>query len=522
MSCRSPQRTLRTLRALAYVSCIFCHAAEGIEHHGAHLATEASVNADGSLSGDGRVENALVVEGGSQHPHAMLGRQIIRSAEAQSAKPTVAKGPPAQTKAAAAEPTAQSKAEKHTDDNVMFPPRQSVLEFAFLSKSTDVMGQAFTTIFIGQSLSGTIAKVSLSCLLLGCMVLGLRYYTKAGSEADSGSSGAALVDSGDRSIIGALFCAMIWMTLSGTLTLYNAWMFSEHGGNFRHVIVLVCWHFFLNILLTINVRLFFPQLMPAAAGGLLNVDSWHLFQTVMVQALLQCCTLVLGNKAYLYLSVSTIQMIKAGMPLMTYVISCFFGMEQLTRSMLGVIMTIVVGMWMAVTGDLKPSMIGLIFQFASFLIEGVRLVCLRKMVSNHGINLDPLSSLLFYSPICFVSLATLALVTGEFKDALAGGLSALPIQHLLANGFLACSLNVAGVFLLRQASATTLAVCGVLKDLALVGLSIPLFGNTLTPLQIGGLITILVSVRLYNRLKEDPEYINKQLEKLALQRGAEN
>eukprot|EP00929_Paragymnodinium_shiwhaense_P074343 TRINITY_DN38034_c0_g1_i1.p1 TRINITY_DN38034_c0_g1~~TRINITY_DN38034_c0_g1_i1.p1 ORF type:complete len:525 (-),score=115.92 TRINITY_DN38034_c0_g1_i1:32-1606(-) len=506
MICRSmlPQRSLRILRIVAYVTCWGC--SNAIERHDAH-SSQAVVSSDGHVSGllDARGERiAETSQDSREHSKA---RQIMRSAERPTTEELAAD--------TAEQPPLQRELPKRSSHLVLFPPRHSLLEKALASNSSAALASSVATLLAGHGRTATALEAFLAVLVVGCLYLGYRRVFEA-PQVGGGDAGTALVDTGatDSSIVGALFCATIWMFLSGSLTLYNAWMYSAMGGNFPYVIALTCWHQFLNIMLTLTVRVFFPHLMPAAVGGLKGVDSVHLLRVVGLQASLVCGTLVLGNKAYLYLSVALIQVIKAAMPLMTYMISCCFGMEALTGSMTGVIVAIIAGMTMTVTGELKPSMVGLALQFSSFVVEGLRLVCLRRMVSDHGINLDPLSGLLFYAPICCVSLAALACITGEFHEVLA--LEHLPLKHLLVNGLLACGLNVAGVFLLRQASATTLAVCGVLKDLTLVGLSIPLFGNSLTMRQVGGLITILVSVRLYNKLKEDPDYMTQKLEQFNL------
>jgi len=516
MTQRKAQGNLQLLRLFAYYASCNYVCALGVADSRHDLANGRHAHAGQAtiIASDGSVSSiASSSEGISGSPHELgKARHIIRSAS-EKRKTLV----PVAAPAAHAAETSEKKQGSHL---VLFPPRHSLIEKALASNSSAALASSVASLFPHTSNAVLVTKVCLLGLAVACgFVAYKRVNQEVGSqESESQADQSVLVDTGarDSSIIGALFYAAIWMILSGTLTLYNAWMYSSVGGNFPFVIVLTCWHQFLNIMLTVTVRLFFPRLMPAAAGGLKESGTSYveLFRVVSLISLLVCGTLVLGNKAYLYLSVALIQVIKAAMPLMTYMISCVCGMEKLTGSMTGVIVAIIVGMTMTVTGELKPSLVGLALQFSSFVVEGLRLVCLRRMVSDHGINLDPLSGLFFYAPICFLCLASLAFMTGEFHEALAGGVAALPLKHLLANGVLACGLNIAGVFLLRQASATTLAVCGVLKDLTLVALSYPLFGNSLTPRQIGGLFTILVSVRLYNKLKEEPDYLKQKVDQV--------
>jgi len=317
------------------------------------------------------------------------------------------------------------------------------------------------------------------------------------------SSTSGKDESQDKSMMGALLCATTWMLLSGALTLYNAWMFSDTGGKFPFVIFLTCWHQFLNTCLAVTIRVCCPSLMPSASAS--NQTPWlEVVRHVAAPAFLLTTTLSLGNMAYLYQSVSLIQMVKAAMPLMTYVIACMFGMEAITSSMTLIIVAMIFGTSLTIAGEITLSMLGLAMQLSSFCAEGLRLVCLKRVVSTHGINLDPLSGLLYYAPMCCSGLACLLFLTGEWHKVV---LAHIPVGHLIANGSLACSLNVCSVFLLRECSATTLAVCGVFKDMILVMLSTRLFGNVLSPEQMVGFVIVLCCIYTYSQLKQDPFFL---------------
>eukprot|EP00928_Gymnodinium_smaydae_P035103 TRINITY_DN24765_c0_g3_i1.p1 TRINITY_DN24765_c0_g3~~TRINITY_DN24765_c0_g3_i1.p1 ORF type:complete len:486 (-),score=126.83 TRINITY_DN24765_c0_g3_i1:200-1657(-) len=302
----------------------------------------------------------------------------------------------------------------------------------------------------------------------------------------------------DASIYGALGYAVVWMILSATLTLHNAWMFSATGGHFPYVITLTCWHMGLNTCLALLVRLLCPSLMPAATR--LPMPITAVIRAVAIPALLLTTTLALGNRAYLYLSVSLIQMVKAGMPMLVYLVSCILGVEAVSSKVAGAVVAILVGVSMTVMGEIQLNLTGLAILGVSSVAESFRLVSLKLMLSSKGISLDPLSGLLFYAPMCFVSLFILGIATGEFRNAML--VSNPPIAQLLLNGGVACGLNLASVFLLQKASATTLTVCGVVKDGAIVALSLLLLQNTITPLQIVGFMITVAAVRLYNQLKE--------------------
>lgn len=102
----------------------------------------------------------------------------------------------------------------------------------------------------------------------------------------------------------------------------------------------------------------------------------------------------------------------------------------------------------------------------------------------HGMKMDPLVSVYFFSPVCAIINACLI----PFTEGLAPFYDVLRIGPLtfLANGAVAFSLNVAAVFLISASSGLVLTLAGVFKDILLITTSTVLFAATVTPLQVFG------------------------------------
>ncbi len=112
--------------------------------------------------------------------------------------------------------------------------------------------------------------------------------------------------------------------------------------------------------------------------------------------------------------------------------------------------------------------------------------------------MDPLSGLLFYSPLQLGFMLPLA--TAEFYKVDLASVHGM-IVPLMFNGFLAVGLNLAMLFFLHGISSTTHATLGSLRDVIVVGAAAVLLKDCPHPRQAFGRGLALGGVYLYNQLK---------------------
>ena len=89
-----------------------------------------------------------------------------------------------------------------------------------------------------------------------------------------------------------------------------------------------------------------------------------------------CCfagTLWLGNAAYLYLSVSFIQMLKALMPVAVFTVGCGMGTESYSSNTLLNMIVVTIGVAIASYGEINFVVIGVVLQLLSVMTESTRL-----------------------------------------------------------------------------------------------------------------------------------------------------
>jgi len=193
-------------------------------------------------------------------------------------------------------------------------------------------------------------------------------------------------------------------------------------------------------------------------------------------------SLILSNKAYLHLTVSFIQMLKAFIPVLILLISFAFRLQEPSRRLLAIVLLISGGVCLASYSELSFDMFGFVVQAMAICFEASRLVMIQVLL--HGQKMDPLVSLHYYAPVC----ATINLLIIPFTEGWT------PFEHiyrigpliLISNAAVAFCLNIAAVFLVGVGSGLILTLAGVFKDILLISGSVILFGTQITPLQVFG------------------------------------
>jgi drug/metabolite transporter (DMT)-like permease len=115
-------------------------------------------------------------------------------------------------------------------------------------------------------------------------------------------------------------------------------------------------------------------------------------------------TLWVGNAAYLYLSVSFIQMLKALMPVAVFTVGCLFGTNKFNWPTFLNMILVTIGVAIASYGEINFNLVGVMFQMTSILTESVRLVLVQILLQSRGLKLNPITTLYYVAPCCFLFL----------------------------------------------------------------------------------------------------------------------
>lgn len=164
---------------------------------------------------------------------------------------------------------------------------------------------------------------------------------------------------------------------------------------------------------------------------------------------------------------------------------------------------IVLGVVIATFGEIKFVLIGFLFQCAGIVFEAIRLVLVQKLLNGEEYKMDPLVSLYYFAPVCAVMNGMIALFL-EVPRISMHEVYGIGVPILIASALVAFLLNVSAVFLVSapiflpifnvqakavqigRTSSLVLTLCGVLKDVLLVAVSMMLWHTPVSNLQFFG------------------------------------
>ncbi|KIX03020.1 uncharacterized protein Z518_06570 [Rhinocladiella mackenziei CBS 650.93] len=289
------------------------------------------------------------------------------------------------------------------------------------------------------------------------------------------------------------FYVVTWIGFSGGVILFNKWLLDTLG--FKFPITLTAWHMVFATFMT--------QILARTTTLLDGRKTVKMTGRVYLRAILPIgfffsLSLICGNKAYLYLSVAFIQMLKATMPVAVLLTTWMMGVAPPSLKTLGNVSFIVIGVIIASYGEIEFNLTGFLYQAGGITFEATRLVLVQRLLSSAEFKMDPLVSLYYFAPVCAVMNGLTALVL-EMPKMSMDNIYDVGIFMLVANAMVAFLLNVSVVFLIGKTSSLVLTLCGILKDILLVVASMLIWGTPVSKTQFFG-YTIALGGLLYYRL----------------------
>ncbi|EJC99376.1 TPT-domain-containing protein [Fomitiporia mediterranea MF3/22] len=280
----------------------------------------------------------------------------------------------------------------------------------------------------------------------------------------------------------------VWIVLSSAVIIYNNHVYNRL--DFKFPVFLVTWHLTFAAIGT-RVLQRTTRLLDGAKDVHITKDMF--MKSILPIGVLFSGSLILSNKAYLYLSVHYIQMLKAFNPVAILLITWVFRLQEPSKKLACIVVMISSGVALASRGELHFDLTGFIIQAAAVAFEASRLVMIQVLL--HGLKMDPLVSLHYYAPVCaLINLMVIPLTEGlePFYEVMRVG----PLI-MFSNAAIAFLLNIAAVFLVGAGSGLILTLAGVFKDILLVTSSVLLLGVEITPLQVFGYSIALIGLVLF-------------------------
>ncbi|KAJ7978908.1 Sugar phosphate/phosphate translocator like [Quillaja saponaria] len=286
----------------------------------------------------------------------------------------------------------------------------------------------------------------------------------------------------------------IWIFLSFSVIVYNKYILDRKMYNWPYPISLTMIHMgFCSSLAYLLVRVF-KVVEPVSMSRELYLKS------VVPIGALYALSLWFSNSAYIFLSVSFIQMLKALMPVAVYSIGVLFKKDNFKSETMANMLSISLGVAIAAYGEAKFNSWGVMLQLLAVAFEATRLVLIQILLNSKGIILNPITSLYYIAPCCLVFLFV-PWVIMEFPSLRDTSSFHLDFAIFGTNSICAFALNLAVFLLVGKTSALTMNVAGVVKDWLLIAFSWSVIKDTVTPINLIGYGLAFLGVAYYNHAK---------------------
>ncbi|GAA0161057.1 secondary carrier transporter [Lithospermum erythrorhizon] len=287
---------------------------------------------------------------------------------------------------------------------------------------------------------------------------------------------------------------LIYILLSSGVILYNKWVLSPKYFNFPFPITLTMIHMGFSGLVAFLLIRVFKVVKPV------NMTFEIYLSCVVPISAFFASSLWFGNTAYLFISVAFIQMLKALMPVATFVMAVICGTDKLKCDLLLNMMLVSVGVVVSSYGEIHFNVVGTIYQVTGIVAEALRLVLTQVLLQKKGLTLNPITSLYYIAPCSFLFL----FIPWYLLELPSMEISQIQFNFWIffSNALCALALNFSIFLVIGRTGAVTIRVAGVLKDWILIALSTVVFPeSTITELNIIGYGIALCGVVMYNYLK---------------------
>ncbi|XP_022137964.1 probable sugar phosphate/phosphate translocator At1g48230 [Momordica charantia] len=298
----------------------------------------------------------------------------------------------------------------------------------------------------------------------------------------------------NRPLVLTYLYLFIYILLSSGVILYNKWVLSPKYFNFPLPITLTMIHMGFSGLVAFFLVRVFKVVSPVKM-------TFEIYATCVIPiSAFFASSLWFGNTAYLHISVAFIQMLKALMPVATFLMAVVCGTDKLRCDVFFNMVLVSVGVVISSYGEIHFNVVGTVYQVTGIFAEALRLVLTQVLLQKKGLTLNPITSLYYIAPCSFVFLFVPWYLLEKPE------MQVTQIQFnfwiFFSNALCALALNFSIFLVIGRTGAVTIRVAGVLKDWILIALSTVIFPeSTITGLNIIGYAIALCGVLMYNYLK---------------------
>lgn len=204
----------------------------------------------------------------------------------------------------------------------------------------------------------------------------------------------------------------------------------------------------------------------------------------------------------------TLAMCKSSSLAFVLLFAFVFRLESPSWRLIAIIATMTAGVIMMVAGEVQFSALGFILVISAAFFSGFRWGLTQILLLRNPATSNPFASIFYLAPVMFLSLFIIAVPVEGFP-ALFQGLGVLIEKKgvilgpcvLLFPGVIAFCMTASEFALLKRTSVVTLSIAGIFKEVVTISAAGIVFEDTLTPVNISGLVVTIGAIAAYNYIK---------------------
>ena len=302
----------------------------------------------------------------------------------------------------------------------------------------------------------------------------------------------------------AVISLLLWYSFSISLSVYNKYMFSGEGMDFRFPLLTTTLHQFMQVVLAAVALSIIRLPFNGFPGG---------HKVRLIAMLASSGDIGLGNSSLLLVTLTFYTMIKSSALGFVLLFSALFGIEQFSWRLAAIIFIMTIGVLMMVFGETHFSILGFLCVLGASCCSGLRWAATKLLLLNDNDDSSeplppkkithPLQAIIAISPGMFLVLLVWGLLMeGPKNFMLAPIWKERPILYsvglLLFPGILAFGMTWAEFELLNCTGPLTLAVAGICKEVITICVSVGVFHDRLTLINGFGIVVTIMAIALYH------------------------
>ncbi|KAK9461257.1 triose-phosphate transporter family-domain-containing protein [Lipomyces oligophaga] len=296
---------------------------------------------------------------------------------------------------------------------------------------------------------------------------------------------------------------LLWYTFSLSLSLYNKWMFSDTYLNFKFPLFATSCHMAVQTLLASLILLIFPQFRPPADSRM----SWKTYiLNIGSCGLATAGDIGLGNMSLRFITLGFYTMVKSSNLVFVLLFAFLFRLERPTFQLVAIITVMTIGVVMMVASETQFVLIGFVLVLIAAVLSGFRWSVTQMLLKHNPATANPFSTIFYLAPVMCLFLFVLACSIEGFSSLIHSPVWSqespiLWILILLTPGVIAFLMTAAEFMLLHRTNVVTLSIVGIFKEVLTIIVSAGIYGDSLTVINISGLVVTLIAIAAYNYIR---------------------